>query len=89
MRSDRLNRPLVHELSPLGVGDKLGREGVPHLAEVAQAANSVADLAEQLGQVRQTVLVQAANVVPGPDYYLRRSYVGQGALILLLLLSFI
>ena len=54
-------RPLGHQLSPLGVGDELGREGVPHLAEVAQAADSVADLAQQLGQVRQTVLVQAEN----------------------------
>ena len=31
------------------------------MAEVAQAADSVADLAQQLGQVRQTVLVQAEN----------------------------
>ena len=60
---DSLYVPLGHELAPPGVHDELGRERVAHEAEVAEAADAVADLAQQLGQVRQTVLVQAAKIM--------------------------
>ena len=43
--------PLSHELAAPGVRDELGREGVSHEAEVTEAADAVADLAEQLRQV--------------------------------------
>ena len=43
--------PLSHGLAAPGVGDELGREGVAHEAEVAEATDAVADLAEQLWQV--------------------------------------
>ena len=43
--------PMSHKLAAPGVRDELGRERVAHEAEVAEAADAVADLAEQLRQV--------------------------------------
>ena len=61
--SSNVAQPLGHELAPPGVHDELGRERVAHETEVAEAADAEADLAQQLRQVRQTVLVQAVKII--------------------------